>query len=199
MKPERLLNLFLLLTTCFLLPACSTISIKQYAAGNQPPLCDEEIPAEKLVVYWGLAWRDDQKEAAKRSAVAEEYIVEFFRSNDCFDVLEISKIIAGNSVLLVTDNEIISRAESKGADRAYVIRLEEFGPNLMLYLSPILWQTQNEVLLRLRSINVDTGRLEADITTHWFRGGPFTLHGAKSLSIDLRGALGSIFFGSESN
>jgi len=199
MKPERLLSRFLLLATCFLLPACSTTSIKQYATGDQPPLCNKEIPAEKLVVYWGLAWRDDQKEVVKRSAVVEEYIEEFFRSNKCFVVLEISKNVDGKNALLVTDNKIIGRAASKGADRAYVIRVEEFGPNLMLYLSPILWQTQNEVLLRLRSINVGTGSVEADITTHWFRGGPFTVHGARSLPIDLRGALNSIFFDSESS
>jgi len=37
----------------------------------------------------------------------------------------------------------------------------------MIYLSPILWQTQNEVLLHLRSLDVDKARLETDITSHW--------------------------------
>jgi len=197
MKPERLRSLFFLLAISMLLVACSATSVKQYAVGDQPPLCHENNSAEKLVVYWGEAWRDDQKEVAKRSAVAEQTIEAFFRSNECFDVIEVSKVIDGKNVLLVTDTEIINRAVSKGADRVYVIRLEELGPNLFIYLSPILWQTQNEVLLRLRSINVGTGNIEADITTHWFRGGAFTLHGAKSLPVDLRGALSSIFFGSQ--
>lgn len=197
MKLEYFPSLLLLLTTSFLLAACSTTSIKHYVAGNQLPLCNEENPAEKLVVYWGTAWRGNQKEVVRRSVIAEEYIEVFFRSNDCFDTLEISKIVNGKDVLLVTDSEIINRAVSKGADRAYVIRLEELGPNLMLYLSPILWQTQNEVLLRLRSINVGMGSLEADITAHWFRGGPFTIHGANSLPIDLYGVLASIFYGEE--
>jgi len=65
----------------------------------------------------------------------------------------------------------------------------------MIYLSPILWQTQNEVLLHLRSLDVDKARLETDITSHWKRGGAFTAIGAKSLPQDLKGVLSEIFYG----
>lgn len=78
MKPEHLCSLFFLLAISILMVGCSATSVKHYAAGEQPPLCRAENSTEKLVVYWGEAWRDDQKEVAKRSAVAEQVIEAFF-------------------------------------------------------------------------------------------------------------------------
>jgi hypothetical protein len=102
-------------------------------------------------------------------------------------------------VLLAGEERLLQAARRRGADRLFLIRIEELGPNLMIYLSPILWETNNEVLLRLRSIAVTSGETEADITTHWLRGGPFTAHGAKELPVDLDGALSSVVAGPTSD
>jgi hypothetical protein len=99
--------------------------------------------------------------------------------------------------LLVTDAKLISAGNSAGADKVIRIRIEELGPNLYLYLSPILWQTKNEVLLQVRVINTKTGKVESDLSTQWMRGGPFTLHGASGLPTDLSCALKAIFYGKE--
>lgn len=97
--------------------------------------------------------------------------------------------ITEKPVALCTEQEIVVDARSRGADKAIVLRIEEFGPNLMIYLSPILWQTQNEVLLRTKILDTRGGSMDADTTSHWFRGGPFTLHGTRSLPQDLQGTL----------
>lgn len=178
---------------------CSSITIKHHAIGVDPPLCKAGATPEKVVVYWGVAWRTDQKEPSIRKALVTKGIEKFFGSNRCFETLSISRNIAGQDALLVTDFEAISEAKALGSDKVFIIRIYEFGPNLMLYLSPILWQTKNEVLLQVRSINIRTGRLEADISTHWMRGGPFTIIGAKSLPVDFAGALNAVFLGTSSN
>jgi len=176
---------------------CSSISVKHHAVGIIPPLCRTDAPKDRVVVYWGTAWRADQKEVSVREALAAESIAEFFGSNPhlCFETISVSKIIAGRDALLATDAEAISEAKATGADKVILIRIEELGPNLMLYLSPVLWQTMNEALLRVRSINTKTGLLEADVSTHWTRGGPFAVIGASSLPTDLTGALRAVFIG----
>ncbi|KPK00792.1 MAG: hypothetical protein AMK71_07870 [Nitrospira bacterium SG8_35_4] len=63
----------------------------------------------------------------------------------------------------------------------------------MLYLSPILWQTKNEVLMRVKAIDIKEGTIEADISTQWLRGGPFMLLGASSLHKDIDGTMEAIF------
>ena len=176
---------------------CSSITVTHNAVGIHPPLCKTELPKEKVAVYWGTAWRTDQKEPEQREALAEKTIKEFFETKLCFEPILISRAIAGHDALLSTDTEAISKASELGVDKILIMRIEELGPNLILYLSPILWQTKNEVLLHVRMINPKTENLEAAVTTHWARGGPFTFLGAGSLSTDLSGALNAVFFGDE--
>ena len=195
MKTNLPLKTLLLLASALLLPACTSVSIKQYAVGTPPPLCREQAPREKLIVYWGTAWRADQKEIPFRDRIAAREIEAFFRQDPCYELLDIATRVDQTKVLLVEESRVIEAARRQGADRLLLIRLEELGPNLMVYLSPILWQTKNEVLVRVRSLDVGSGEIESDVTIHWMRGGPFTAHGAKELPIDLRGALHSIVSG----
>jgi len=174
---------------------CSSIVVSYHAVGVEPPLYRGKNSGEKIVVYWGTAWRDNQKEPSKREALAARGIEEFFSSNPRWETLRISKSVVGRDALLASDTEAVSEAKTAGADRVLIIRIEELGPNVMVYLSPILWQTQNEVLLHVRAINCQTGQVEADVSTRWVRGGPFTVIGADSLPIDLAGALKAVFFG----
>jgi hypothetical protein len=175
------------------LAGCSSISVNDYAVGERPSLCSADRGGETVAVYWNAAWRADQKEPEARQAIAARGIADFFASRACIRVVAIKEAIDGQSVLLAGDEAIGRDAAALGADRAYLLRLEELGPNLILYLSPILWQTRNEVLLRVRSIDVAGGRIDSDVTTHWFRGGPFTAHGAGGLPEDLAGVLQHVF------
>jgi len=184
---------FIIALLLFAQTGCSRITVTHHVIGARPPLCKTSAHGDKVVVYWGAAWRADQKEVATREAIAEQGIKDFFRSTDCLNTLSISKTVAGRDALRATDTEAVSDAKAAGADKVILIRVEELGPNLIFYLSPILWETRNEVLLRIRIINTSTEQLETDLSTHWFRGGPFTVIGAKSLPTDFAGALKAIF------
>jgi hypothetical protein len=107
----------------------------------------------------------------------------------------ISKKIGNKRVALCTDGEIMADARSLGAEKVIVLQIEEFGPNLMLYLSPILWQTKNEVLLRAKILDIKSGDLVTDTASHWYRGGPFLLLGTRDLPKDLEGTLEHLFLG----
>jgi len=176
---------------------CSSIAVSYHAAGVEPPLFKPKDSGGKIIVYWGTAWRANQKEPSRREALAAKGIAEFFSSNLRWETLHISRSIAGRGALLATDTEAISEAKTAGAERVLIIRIEELGPNLMFYLSPILWRTENEVLFHVRAINCQTGQVEADVSTRWVRGGPFTLLGADSLPVDFAGALKAVFLGGD--
>ena len=160
-----------------------------------PPFCRNEFHQAKIVVYWDTAWRINQKDVGLREKLLDERITMFFSKSDCFSTIKIARNIGGKSITLCSDSEVFSDARSMGAEKAVVIRIEEAGPNLMLYLSPILWQTKNEVLLRLKVIDSISGAIESDISSHWYRGGPFMLLGTTSLHKDIDGTLEAIFYG----
>lgn len=109
--------------------------------------------------------------------------------------MKISRTVGNKPVSMCSEVEIASDARSQSADKAIVIRVEELGPNLMLYLSPILWQTKNEVLLRTKVLDSQKETMESDTAIHWYRGGPFMLLGTDSLQKDLSGTLEDLFYG----
>jgi hypothetical protein len=178
----------------FIAGGCSTTAVKLYPAGLTPPLCRAGAQQDSIAVYWGTAWRADQKEAARREAIAAKGLSEFFGGTSCFRTLALSRTINGHDPLLLTDPELLASAPAD-ADRIFIIRVEELGPNLMFYLSPILWETRNDVVLRVRSLNVKTKRLESDVSVRWTRGGAFGLLGTDSLPPDFFGAVEAVFTG----
>jgi hypothetical protein len=173
---------------------CSTTAVKFYPTGLTPPLCRAGAHKDSVAVYWGTAWRADQKEVARREAIAAKGLSEFFGATTCFTPISLSRTINSRDPLLLTDPELLASAPVD-ADRIFVIRIEELGPNLMFYLSPILWETRNDVVLRVRSLNVRTKALESDVSVRWTRGGAFTLLGTDSLPPDFSGALAAVFTG----
>jgi hypothetical protein len=172
---------------------CSSVQVLHHSIGIEPPLCKNGIEGSTVAVYWDTAWRQNQKEAQMREAIFAEGVENFFRDNGCVKTNKLSRIIGGKPVSMSTDDEITSDARAAGASKAIIMRVEELGPNLMLYLSPILWQTKNEVLLRVRVIDSDTGAITTDTSSHWYRGGPFMLLGTGSLAKDVRGVLEALF------
>ena len=179
----------------FLVGGCSSITVTRHAVGDGPPPYKAKDSREKMVVYWGTAWRANQKEPSKREAMVAKGIAEFFESNPRFETLFISQTVAGRDALLATDSEAVSEARAAGADRVVIIRIEELTPNVMICLLPIVWRTENEVSLHVRSISCRTGRVDASASTRWKRGGYFTTLGGKDLPVDFGGTLKVVFFG----
>ncbi|MBU0482452.1 MAG: hypothetical protein KKG47_15270 [Proteobacteria bacterium] len=192
MKIFAFLSILTLLTS-----GCSTIRTTHHSVGLQPPLCEEKTSQINAAVFWNTVWRQDQKEPQIREEMLSTALERFFAGTGCYRAQNLIRQINGRSALLATDTEILSVADSSGADKAIVIKFMEAGPNLILYLSPILWQTRNEIRMNVRIIDVKSRTIEADISTHRFRGGPFTMIGADSLPLDITGSLQEVFTGTD--
>jgi len=72
----------------------------------------------------------------------------------------------GRDVLLLSDKEILAHVPA-GVDRIHIIRFEELGPVLQFYLSPILWTSDLDIQVRVRTLDTRTGSLESDVTARW--------------------------------
>ena len=185
----------ILTAAAFLLLGCSSTQLTCHTRGMEPPWCKNGLHGSTVAVYWDTAWRRDQKEIERRETLFAKEIGVFFGTNECVKTVRIARSIGNKPISMCTDAEIASDARASGADKAIVMRLEELGPNLMLYLSPILWQTQNEVLLRTKVLDSRDGSIVTDTVSHWYRGGPFLLLGTRSLHKDIDGTLEALFLG----
>jgi len=185
----------ILMGIVFLFFGCSTTQFTHHSRGMDPPFCKNGLHDSTAVIYWDTAWRHDQKEIERREKMLEEGIRSFFSKASCIKTVKITRSVIGKPVSLCSEVEIASDARSLAADKAIVIRIEEFGPNLMLYLSPILWQTRNEVLLRIKILDSRKAAIETDSSSHWYRGGPFMLLGTRNLPKDLDGSFEELFHG----
>jgi hypothetical protein len=191
----------LFLFTCLSAPCilvfsgCSTIRVNTYAAGMKPPLCQSDIANQKILVLWGTAWRSDQKEADRREQIASVAIPRFFNSTSCYGSATVQKSIDGRDGISMSDSQILKSdiVVSGKFQKIVVLRLEELGPTLMFYLSPILWQGSTKVSLRIRVLDVATSSLDSDVAMHWEKGGAFVIRGVKSLEDSLTAALASVF------
>ena len=181
----------------FTAAGCSATKLRVHATGLPLPWCKPGDARSSIAVYWGTAWRADQKEAAEREAIADATISRFFATNPCYETLVVARTVRDRSALLLSDEEIVAAAQAAAGDvdQVAVIRIEELGPNLRLYVSPILWSTENEVQLNARLLDPRTGWLDGDVSIARLRGGAFTFNGTGELCADLWGALGEVFGG----
>ena len=170
--------------------SCSAVWTKHYAVKNKPLYSYLESSTNKSVVYWNCVWRLDQKEPTKRESMIRRALGRFFLTNERFGAVELVESLP----VLSTEATVLADAKARGAGIAYVFRFEELTPNINIFLSPILWETHNEILVRIKVFDAKQGSIGEDMTIHWFRGGAFTANGADMLDGDLYDALGSVFF-----
>ena len=180
------------------LVGCATTTLTTHVVGKKPPLCQIRASSQTALVLWGTAWRENQKEVALREEMASRAISQFFKTSSCYSKVEVQRLASGHEAIGLSDTEALEYARSTGVqyDKVIIVRVEELGPLLMFYLSPILWEGGTEVVLRVRELDVNTSALEADISTHWKDGGAFVLKGTRTLELDLQAALASVFVGS---
>lgn len=186
----------ILLSLCILaFSGCSTIMVNIHTVGLKPPLCRSDIANQKILVLWGEAWRSDQKEKERREQVASVVIPRFFNETSCYASATVQKFIAGRDAITMSDSEILKSdmVISGQFQKVVVVRLEEVGPTLIFYLSPILWEDPTNVSLRIRVLDVATSSLDSDVTMDWKKGGAFNIRGAKFYDESLTAALASVF------
>jgi hypothetical protein len=187
---RAMLLLCALLLTC----GCGSIRISTYAAGVKPPLCSDQTARQTVLVLWGCAWRENQKEVPLREEIASRAIARFFSSSSCYESATIAEP-GGLAALMLTDGEMLQAAQSlpNAIQKVIVLRIEELGPFIRVYLSPILWEGGTDITLQIRLLEVATASLESDLTMHWTNGGPFVLRGRSALEDDLVAALTAVF------
>jgi hypothetical protein len=188
------------LVSCFALSlslslfGCATAKLDTHAIGASPLLLQSDIPGSKVLVVWGTAWRGNQKEGARREEIASQAILEFFKNKLGHEVV-VQKTIEGKLAIALSDYEILQSDEIKAAryQKVIILRLEELGPTLSFYLSPILWHGSTDILFRVRVLDVPQVSLASDMSVHWTKGGPFVLRGTSALKEGLKSALAAVF------
>jgi hypothetical protein len=147
------------------------------------------------MVMWGFAWRESQKEVPLREEIASRAIKRFLNSSSCYELASGAELPAGHAALMLTDGELLqtARSHSNKIQKLVVIRVEELGPFIRVYLSPIFWEGGTDISLRIRLLDIATASLESDLAIHWSNGGPFVLRGTSALEDDLIAALTTAF------
>jgi hypothetical protein len=115
------------------------------------------------LVVWEPKWRPDQNDVAEREAAVQRGIERFFTDSRCFARTQIRR--NDDSVLEVF------------ADRLVAIRVRELGP---------------AVALEIKMLDARSGRMLADLRTHWQRGGPWEIKGIGTLEDDMHAALAAV-------
>jgi hypothetical protein len=177
------------------LAGCATTQTSIHVVGSKPPLCQAQSGQESALVLWGTVWRDDQKEAQLREDMASKAIAEFFGSRSCYSTVTILRSIAGREAVTLSDVDVLKFANTlpEKFSRVIILRVEELGPLLIFYLSPVLWEGGTEAVLRVRVLDAGASALDSDLDVHWKNSGAFVLKGTKSLEQDLQSALAKVF------
>lgn len=164
---------------------CSVISYKEYKLLESTSACSADANTHSVSVFWGTVWRNDQKSAGERKGIAAAAIRDYFSGRSCFALNSVYSLLDGKNVLLLEVSDMLLKAEQEGSEYIYVIEIEELTPNLIFYLSPVLWSTHNEIQFALRVYEVKTGHRIDDRRIKWQRGGPFTFNRESMLYDDL--------------
>ncbi len=191
------LHLTYLMVVSFLLSGCALTQTAIHATGETAPLCQINTIQDSALVLWGTAWRTNQKEKQLREEKASKAISQFFSSRSCYAKTSVLRTLAGRDPVTLSDIETIKLASvlPDRYNKIILLRIEELGPLLMIYLSPILWEGGSEAVVRVRILDVNSGSLDSDVDIHWRNTGAFVLRGTKHLEEDLKAALTQVFLG----
>lgn len=176
------------------LSGCASTTVESTGQAMQAPLCGSAAaPASASVaVLWGPSWRPDQKEPPLREAAALRGIQQFFATQRCLTDVAIARIdIPAQGAL--SDAALLDKAKAltPHADKAVLIVVRELGPLLRIGL-PTLVEGGTEVVVAVRVVDARRQVSEAQVQTHWHKGGPFYIQGVKTLDQDMQAALASV-------
>jgi len=159
-----------------LLVGCSSTITQTHIAGGAAPLCPEGLELGRVAVFPEAVWRADQKDVAKRTAMAAQAVGRAFSDLTCADDVAVHAFAPWSDELEQARLESLAGA---GVDTAVLVRVEELGPTLAVTFSvPFLWVGMSETQFRLRAIHIPSSRVLLDASVKRSRGGPFQLRPA---------------------
>lgn len=178
------------------LSGCASTTIDVTGQALQAPLCGSATASAtaSVAVLWGPLWRIDQKEPPLREAAALKGIQQFFTSQRCVTDVAIQRIAIPPQGERLSDAALLEAAKALAphADKVVLIVVRELGPKLRIGL-PTLVEGGTEVVVEVRVVDARRQMSEAQVQTHWQKGGPFYVKGIKSLDQDMQAALASVF------
>jgi hypothetical protein len=173
---------------------CTSTSMKIYRAAGKPTICDGgKESLGYIAVLPETAWRNDQKEPAKRESMALEEIKNAFQGFPCGNLSAPGGIRDFSSWSRKPESELLKQFSNEGVDTIIIFRIEELTPYLYFTFSlPILWGGLNEADFRVRMLSVKTGDVLTDMRVRRSTGGPFNIRPAEWSSDELKAALHDI-------
>lgn len=175
---------------CVCIYECSTPVVTKHVAGDSVACVDHSS-----LILWGTAWRSNQKEPEKRRSIARQAITDFFSSHFAVAPESILEQIHGRDPLTLSDAEILNFAQTSTRKWKVIvlIRVEELGPLILIYPSPILWEGGTETRMRIRVLNIAPPALKMDASVHRKDTGAFVLRGTGALDQDIALTLKEVF------
>jgi len=190
----RVIHLFFILVLSLSIAGCASTSMKTYRAAGKSTICDGKNDAlGHIVVLPETAWRNDQKEPAKRESMALEEIKNAFQGLPCGSLSTPGGIRKFSSWSSKPESELLKQFSDEGVDTIILLRIEELTPYLYFTFSlPILWGGSNEADFRIRALSVKTGNVLTDMRVKRSTGGPFNIRPSEWSRNELNAALHDI-------
>lgn len=178
------------ISACVCIYGCSAPVVTKHVAGDTVACVESSS-----LILWGTAWRSNQKEPEKRRSIARQAITDFFTTNFAIAPDSILEQIQNRDPLTLSDAEIVNFAQTSTRKwkEIVIIRVEELGPLILVYPSPILWEGGTETKMRIRVLNIAPPALKMDASVHRKDTGAFVLRGTGALDQDIALTLKEVF------
>jgi hypothetical protein len=175
---------------------CATTSTKIYPVSEKTAICSRN---SKNFGYTAVlpeaAWREDQKEPAKRELMALEEIRKSFDNFPCGNLSAPGGVRGFAKWSRKSESALLKDFSNEGVDTIIILRMEELTPRLYFTFSlPVLWSGSNEADFRIRMLSVKTGEVLVDMRVLRSTGGPFNIRPAEWARDELRAALHNIIW-----
>ncbi len=193
MRGIYLISAFIL---AMFIASCATTSTKIYPMSEKTVICSRN---SKTFGYTAVlpeaAWREDQKEPAKRELMALEEIRKAFDNFPCGNLSAPGGVRGFTKWSRKPEAELLKDFSYEGVDTIILLRMEELTPRLYFTFSlPVLWGGSNEADFRIRMLSVKTGEVLVDMRVLRSTGGPFNIRPAEWARDELRAALHNIIW-----
>ena len=192
----RSIYLISIIILAILIAGCATTSTKIYQISEKTVICGRNSDNfGYTAVLPEAAWRNDQKEPAKRELMALEEIKKAFDNFPCGSLSAPGGVREFAKWSRKSESELLKDFSNEGVDTIILLRIEEFTPRLYLTLSlPVLWGGSSEADFRIRMLSVKTGKVLVDMRVLRSTGGPFNIRPAEWARDELKAALHSIIW-----